>query len=78
MLKFPEEAIANDMEGKVYLEFIVDKESAVTDSQVLRGFYGCNEEALRGLTDRPGWLPGKFWGRKVKIKVALPVKLNIP
>lgn len=78
-LSYPAEAIANNIKGRVYVEFFVDKDGSLKDVKILRGLgYGCDEEALRVLKEGPGWLAGESRGRKVKVRMVLPLLFHIP
>ena len=73
-LEYPKEATANNIGGKVYLEFIVAKDGSIQDIKVMKGIgYGCDEEAIRVLQKSPKWKPGKQRGRPVKVKMAVPI-----
>ena len=62
------------IEGKVYLQFIIDKDGSLTNMTVLKGIgIGCDEEAVRVLSECPKWEPGKQRGKPVKVKMALPI-----
>uniref|UniRef100_UPI00404737FF energy transducer TonB n=1 Tax=Roseivirga sp. TaxID=1964215 RepID=UPI00404737FF len=77
-LKYPEEAIAQNIEGKVFLSFVVDKEGVISDIKVNRGLgYGCDEEAVKMLMKSPNWKPGVQRGRTVKTRMALAVNFKL-
>lgn len=47
-LKYPEEALKNKIEGKVYIAYQVNDNGEVVDAKVIKGIgYGCDEEAIR-------------------------------
>jgi periplasmic protein TonB len=73
-LKYPQRAISSGIEGKVYVQFVVEKDGSLTDIQVLRGIgFGCDEEAVRVLSDAPKWISGKQRGKPVRVKMILPI-----
>lgn len=73
-LEYPKKAAQMGVQGRVILEFIVDKKGRVTDIKVLRGIgAGCDEEAIRILENSPDWKPAKQRGRPVKQKITMPV-----
>lgn len=73
-LKYPRQAIRNSVEGKVYVQFVVDTDGSLTDLTILKGIsVACDEEALRVLQNSPKWNPGKQRGRAVKVRMALPI-----
>ncbi|MEZ4936382.1 MAG: M56 family metallopeptidase [Crocinitomicaceae bacterium] len=73
-IKYPKEAEKNNIQGKVMIEFIVDKEGQVTHAKVLNGVdENLNNEALRVVEAMPNWTPGEDKGKKVKVKMVLPI-----
>ena len=67
------------IEGRVFVQFVVDKDGSVSDVKVVKGIgAGCDEEAERVLKLSPKWSPGKERGRSVKVRMVLPIifKLN--
>ncbi|MCB0479062.1 MAG: TonB family protein [Crocinitomicaceae bacterium] len=73
-IKYPKEAEKNNIQGKVMIEFIVDKEGQVTHAKVLNGVdENLNNEALRVVKAMPNWTPGEDKGKKVKVKMVLPI-----
>lgn len=77
-IKYPKKARDLGIEGKVYVTFIVNKDGALTDFQIIRGIgAGCDEEALRVLTNSPNWIPGKQRGRTVKTKMQAAITFKL-
>jgi len=73
-MEYPVIARRMAIEGKVYIQFIVDKDGTLRDFQILKGIgSGCDEEAIRVLKNSPKWEPGKQRGRPVKVRMALPI-----
>lgn len=59
-LRYPEEAQRLGVEGRVFVQFIVEKDGSLTDIKVVKGIVaGCNEEAIRLIKESPKWNPGK-------------------
>lgn len=72
--KYPKQARRMGIEGKVYVQFVVDTDGSITDLQVAKGIgAGCDEEALRVLKLVPKWNPGKQRGRPVKVRMMVPI-----
>jgi TonB family protein len=68
-LKYPETAIEEGLEGRCYLNFIVDKSGNITNITVLKGVPGCPEcdkEAKRVIGMMPNWTPAKLNGKVTK------------
>ena len=75
---YPKEAIEAGIEGKVFVEFYIEKDGTVCDAKVLRGIgYGCDEEALRVIGLMPKWCPGKQRGKAVRVRYTLPVNFKL-
>ena len=73
-IKYPKQAKRMGVEGRVYLQFVVDKDGSITEVKVIRGIgAGCDEEAKRVLDDAPKWNPGKQRGRPVKQRIVIPI-----
>ena len=67
-IRYPEVARENNVYGKVYVKFMIDKEGKVVKPEILRGIGGgCDEEAIRILKMMPDWKPGRQNGKKVKV-----------
>lgn len=77
-MKYPPMASRSGIEGRVYIEFVVDKDGSLTDLKVIKGIGGgCDEEALRILGKAPKWNPGKQRGRPVKVRMVLPILFRL-
>ena len=75
---YPKEAINAGIEGKVFVEFYIEKDGTVCDAKVLRGIgYGCDEEALRVIGLMPKWFPGKVRGHSVRVRYTLPINFKL-
>jgi protein TonB len=71
---YPEIALSNYIEGKVYVSFVVDTDGSVTDIRIIRGVDpSLDNEAIRVLGSMPKWKPGRQAGRAVKVNYTLPV-----
>ncbi|WP_281616174.1 energy transducer TonB [Flammeovirga sp. SubArs3] len=78
-LKYPRMAKQMHIEGKVFVEFIVERDGTLTDIRVSRGIGGgCDEEAIRVLKESPAWQPARQRGRVVRQRMVIPIyfKLN--
>ena len=76
-IKYPEMAKKAGVEGRVFLQFIVDEKGNVTDAVVTRGIgAGCDEEALRAIV-LAKFTPGKQRGKAVKVKFSMSVVFKL-
>lgn len=72
---YPQKAIRQDIEGKVYVGFYVNKDGTLSDIKTIKGIgFGCDEEAEKALRSMPNkWVPGVVHGKAVKQKLVIPV-----
>lgn len=71
---YPSQARRMGIEGRVYVQFVVDKDGKVTEVKAVKGIgAGCDEEAERVLRESPSFKPGKQRGRPVKVRMVLPI-----
>jgi periplasmic protein TonB len=80
-MHYPQECIENEVEGKVFMGFVVDLEGGITEVKVMRGVRDCpalDKEALRVVSSMPKWTPGRQNGQPVRVRMTVPVmfKLN--
>ncbi|MGB0651312.1 MAG: energy transducer TonB [Rhodothermales bacterium] len=76
-IRYPEIAKKAGVEGRVYLQFVVDEQGNVHDPIVTRGIgAGCDEEAIRAILDAK-FKPGKQRGKAVKVKMSLPITFKL-
>ena len=77
-MAYPEEAIKQNIEGKVVLEFIVDKEGNLHNMKVKRGLgHGCDEAAMKVVKEGEKWKPAKNKGELVLQKITLPISFKL-
>jgi len=77
-LSYPEIAKRAEVEGKVILTFIVNKNGEIIEVKVARGIgAGCDEEAMRVLKIMPRWIPGKQNGKPVLTRINIPVVFKL-
>lgn len=77
-LKYPSQARRMGIEGKVFVQFVVDKSGNITEVTAVRGIgAGCDEEAVRVIGDSPKWKPGKQRGKSVKVRMILPITFKL-
>ncbi|MEQ9285714.1 MAG: energy transducer TonB [Cyclobacteriaceae bacterium] len=77
-MKYPNQARRMGIEGRVFVQFVVDKDGTLTDIKAVKGIgAGCDEEAVRVLKSAPKWKPGKQRGRPVKVRMILPITFKL-
>lgn len=74
MIKYPPDARRKGIEGRVFVEFVVDKDGALTEVKVIRGVGGgCDEEAVRVVRATGKWIPAVQKRSRVKQIYTLPI-----
>jgi protein TonB len=77
-LKYPASARRMGVDGKVFVEFIVDKEGKMSEIKVVKGLSAdCDKEAVRVVQMMPPWTPGRQNGKAVKSKFVLPITFKL-
>ena len=74
-INYPAQAKEKRIQGRVFINFTVEKDGTISGINVLRGIGGgCDEEAVRVVKAMPRWIPGKQHGKPVRVDFNLPVK----
>lgn len=77
-LKYPRQAQRMGIEGRVFVQFIVERDGSLTDIQVVKGIgAGADEEAIRVLKNSPKWKPGKQRGKPVRQKYIQNIQFKL-
>ena len=76
-IEYPEMAMKAGIEGKVIVQFVIDKKGNITNPVIVRGIgAGCDEEAIRALKTAK-FRPGMQRGRPVQVRYTLPVTFKL-
>lgn len=76
-IEYPENAVRANIEGRVYVQFVVNEKGEVENPRVMRGIGGgCDEEALR-VVKTAKFKPGLQRGRPVRVQYNLPIIFRI-
>jgi protein TonB len=76
-LRYPEVAQLAGIEGRVFVQFVINKEGRVEDAVVIKGQGGgLDEEALR-VVRTAQFKPGKQRGRPVKVRMSMPITFRL-
>lgn len=76
-IKYPEIAKKAGVEGRVFVQFVVDENGNVVNPHVLRGIGGgCDEEAVRAVTHAK-FKPGKQRGKAVRVRYVIPILFTL-
>ncbi|WP_346700680.1 M56 family metallopeptidase [Barnesiella sp. An22] len=77
-LKYPQEAIDNQTEGRVILQFVVDKRGKVNNIQVKRSIDpALDRAAIDVVRALPAWKPGMQNGKQVNVRYTLPIVFKL-
>ncbi|MEQ7801566.1 energy transducer TonB [Pedobacter sp. ASV1-7] len=77
-IRYPAMAQEQNIQGKVFLSFIIEKNGTLTDIKIERKLgYGTDEEAVRVLKASPRWIPGIQNGKPVRVKYNIPISFAL-
>lgn len=77
-IKYPAVAEENGIQGKVTVQFVVERDGSVSDVKVMRGVDpSLDKEAARVVSSMPKWIPGKQNGTTVRVKYFVPVVFRL-
>ncbi len=77
-IQYPEEAMKNDVQGRVIIQFVVKKDGSISNPTVARSVDPLlDEEALRVVNAMPKWKPGMHEGKAVNVKYTIPVMFKL-
>ena len=75
---YPKLEKRRDIQGKVFLEFIIEIDGSITDIKVVKSVSaGIDAEAVRVLKAAPNWNPGMYRGQAVRSKMTLPINFQL-
>ncbi len=78
-IQYPEAAKKAGVQGRVILQFVVDKDGSIDNVSVLRGVNpDLDKEAIRVVSHMPNWKPGMQKGKPVKVKYTVPIAFSLP
>lgn len=79
-LSYPVEAREKKIQGRVVVEFVVEKDGSITDAKVIKGAelgHGIPEEAIRAVKAMPKWKPAMMNGAPVRAYHMLPLTFTL-
>lgn len=77
-IKYPTIAQENGTQGRVIIQFVVERDGSITDVRVARGVDPyLDKEAVRVIQSMPKWIPGKQNGKAVRVKFTVPVMFKL-
>ena len=77
-IKYPAVAQENGIQGRVIIQFVIEKDGSVANPVVVKGVDpALDKEALRVVKSMPKWTPGKQRGKAVRVKYTVPVTFRL-
>jgi TonB family protein len=77
-LRYPPLAKKRGIEGKVYIQFMIEKDGSLTNFKILKGLgYGCDEEVIRVMKAAPKWNSGPARGVPRRFKRSIPIVFKL-
>lgn len=73
-VRYPENAQRNSIQGKVFVNFVVDRAGNAVNAKVVRRIHPLlDAEAVRVVQSLPQWIPAQQNGRNVRVSYTVPV-----
>ncbi|MDR0982849.1 MAG: energy transducer TonB [Culturomica sp.] len=77
-LRYPTVAQENGVEGRVFVNFVVEKDGSITAVKVTRGVDpSLDKEAIRVVKAMPKWTPGEQRGKPVRVSYSIPITFKL-
>lgn len=77
-IKYPAICRENNIQGKVIVTFVVNKDGSIVDVEVAKGVNpALDKEAVRVISQMPNWQPGRQLGRPVRVRYSVPVNFRL-
>lgn len=77
-IRYPSSAYINHIQGRVIVQMVIKSDGRVSDTKIIKGLgYGCDEEAIRVVSQMPKWNPGKQNGTAVDVYYTLPITFKL-
>ena len=77
-IRYPKEAQERGLQGRVIVQFVVNKDGSICDEQVVKSVDPqLDAEAIRIIRSMPNWTPGKQRGEPVRVRFTLPVTFRL-
>lgn len=77
-VRYPAEAASQGIQGRVFVQFVVDEQGNVKDPRVVREVDPLLDQAALEVVSRmPQWSPGKQNGKAVKVSMSVPISFKL-
>jgi TonB family protein len=77
-LKYPDFALEKNIQGRVFVQFVIEKDGSVSEAKVVKDIGGgTGKEGVRVVSQMPNWKPGMQDGKPVRVKYTLPITYKL-
>jgi TonB family protein len=77
-LRYPKQAATDNVQGKVFVSFVVSSNGKVENVKIARGVDSMlDAEAMRVISLMPDWKPGKQGGKAVDVALTVPIQFRL-
>lgn len=77
-LEYPQQARRMGIEGRVDVQFVVEKDGSLSDVKAVKGIgAGCDAEAVRVVQSAPRFKPGMQRGKAVRVRMEMPILFQL-
>lgn len=79
-MRYPKDALEKEIQGRVHIKFVIEKDGSLTNVTILKGIPDCQEcdlETKRLVSEMPNWIPGKLKGKIERAYYTIPVNFRI-
>ena len=77
-IKYPEEAKEQEIQGRVIVQFTIEKDGSVTDVKVVKSVHPLvDEQVVRAISAMPAWKPGMHEGKPVRVSYSVPFRFRL-
>ena|SRR5579872_4652256 len=77
-LKYPDKSRKKNIQGKVFINFVIEKDGSLIDIKILKGVApDIDAEAIRLMKECPKWVPGYQNGKPVRVQYSMPINFSL-
>lgn len=77
-IRYPEVSMVNGEQGKVYVQFVIEKDGSLTQIEVLRGVSeAIDKETIRVISTMPKWTPAIYKRKYVRARARIPINYKL-
>ncbi|WP_259071585.1 TonB family protein [Mucilaginibacter sp. X4EP1] len=77
-IHYPEDELNRNIQGKVFISFVVEKDGKVSNIKVLKSVTpNIDAEAIRVIKNSPLWVPATLFGKPVRVYYSIPISFSL-